>query len=51
MAGEQSYQRYHDDILDKFEEEEVLFDPQFRKMYSETLNKHKIYHHDTDPDT
>ena len=41
MAGEQSYQRYHDDILDKFEEEEVLFDPQFRKMYSETLNKHK----------
>ena len=40
MTGGDNYQSYHDDLLEMFEEEGVIFNCKFRQIYSNT--KYKI---------
>ena len=48
MTGGDKYQSYHDDLLEMFEEEGLIFNCEFRKKYSNTLKKHNLGHHNSD---
>ena len=48
MTGGDKYQSYHDDLLEMFEEEGLIFNCEFRKNYSNTLKKHNLGHHNSD---